>query len=204
MVLKLIAQAMEFAKQGKADHGTQLLLEALTDVTEDSEKFQLYYHLGFIYRSSNNYKKAEDCYIHALRLAPENADVMCALGIVYQQKEDFEKAVALFDKALKKDRALITAYNSLGYTYHLMGEYETASQTYQKGIDELRGESTKDNDALKKTIDYAVLCNNMATALIELGDTDRAEELFDEAIAFTPKGMDYQAPAEGLKRLRDV
>jgi hypothetical protein len=74
---------------------------------------------------------------------------------------------------------------------------------YQKGVDILRETAKKKDIPLDSSLDYSVLCNNIATLLAEKGERREAEEVFEEAIAYIPEGADYKAPMMGLERLRD-
>jgi tetratricopeptide (TPR) repeat protein len=48
---------------------------------------------------------------------------------------------------------------------------------------------------------YAIYLNNIGVAYAEMRNYDKAREYFKEAIAFTPKGIDYPNPTIGLKEL---
>lgn len=196
---QIIIRVLALVKEGKPEEAVKILKFASEQAPDN---ISLIYHLGFVYRSINDFDKAEECYRKALVLAPQNADVYCALGVVYQQKKDFEASVEHLEKAIGLNRNLINAYNSLGYTFNSMGEWEKALDIYQKGIDVLKELFKKEDKPLKGSLDYAVLCNNMATVLAESGEMEQAEKMFEESIAFIPEGAVYPAPHRGLEKLR--
>ena len=45
------------------------------------------------------------------------------------------------------------------------------------------------------------ISNNMATIFAELGDSESARKLFEQAIELTPEGVDYPDPKIGLEKL---
>lgn len=54
---------------------------------------------------------------------------------------------------------------------------------------------------LRKNITYAILKSNMGYCLASMGQVEQAKSCFEEAIEFTPEGVDYDAPRMGLYEL---
>jgi tetratricopeptide (TPR) repeat protein len=55
--------------------------------------------------------------------------------------------------------------------------------------------------ALKDDLAYAILLNNIGGVLAELGRTGEARKCYREAMDFTPDGVDYRDPRDGLAEL---
>ncbi|MFO7652058.1 MAG: tetratricopeptide repeat protein [bacterium] len=58
-------------------------------------------------------------------------------------------------------------------------------------------------EQLKSDLTYAILLNNLGGALAALGRRSEARSCYLEAIEFTPVGLDYAPPRDGLAALAD-
>ncbi len=58
-------------------------------------------------------------------------------------------------------------------------------------------------ERLREEPTYAILLNNIGSMLAEMGRCDEARQCFQEAIEFTPTGIKYNDPHEGLRALAD-
>ncbi|MDP3498167.1 MAG: tetratricopeptide repeat protein [Candidatus Nitrotoga sp.] len=54
---------------------------------------------------------------------------------------------------------------------------------------------------LRINITFAILKNNMGQCLATMGQVEQAKSCFEEAIEFTPEGMNYDDPRIGLRAL---
>ncbi len=60
----------------------------------------------------------------------------------------------------------------------------------------------KAKEYLKRDKTAAVISNNMATILGELGDYEGARKMFEQAVELTPDGENYPNPRLGLEELK--
>ncbi|MDD3145699.1 MAG: tetratricopeptide repeat protein [Candidatus Riflebacteria bacterium] len=134
-------------------------------------------------------------YEKALKLEPDNIDVLVNLGAACLQKGMSERAVKILTLALNKDPENSLVLYNLGKAFIYREEYETALSTFQKALDILPG----DND-IKKLISKCLrlmgryrdsveimlgLIDVIATdsvALLELAGDLKMLERFDEAL----------------------
>lgn len=58
-------------------------------------------------------------------------------------------------------------------------------------------------ERLREESTYAILLNNMGSVLAKMGRCGEARQYFEEAIEFTPAGVRYNDPHEGLRALAD-
>lgn len=190
-----VMKALKLANSGSHDEALELLKKHLE---KDPDNFQILYHMGFISKVKHDLENAEDFYLRALKANAQNAVVLCELGIVYQMKEDYSNAVSVLERSIQIKPDYTAAYNSLGITYRKTDDMEKALESFQRGI---AISSQMEKEVLQRSLDYSVLCNNLASMLAELGHIDEAKRMFEESIKFIPTGVQYPPPHIGLKQL---
>jgi pentatricopeptide repeat protein len=79
-----------------------------------------------------NYSRAEALYEQALRLLPDDVDLLIGLGILHEYAGEEEKGVNTFERALELDPDNVRARLSLGIAYAMSGEYESAYEQYAR------------------------------------------------------------------------
>lgn len=188
-----------------------------------------HYLLGVANRFMGNYEEAARDYATALRLNPHEADIYQAAGINQQKLNNFGEAIRLHRRALELAPKYVEAHNSLGFALKTIGQTEDAFNAYQSGANlimaavlaelpshlfqtvirpdgakvlQVANECVGELRArLRRNITYAILKNNMGRCLVAMGHVEQARTCFEEAIEFTPEGMDYDDPHDGLCEL---
>ncbi len=81
------------------------------------------------------YGYAENAYIKALALNPNNADAMTGLAWVHGGRHEFDKSIEWANKAIVLDPKNNAAYGIIGDAEVERGEYDAAFGNYQKMLD---------------------------------------------------------------------
>ena len=147
--------------------------------------------LGGFYRTTSNYKKAEDIFVKAkntiVRLTGKNdvnyATTINNLAGVYRLVGDFSKAKQLFLEAIEIYRNISmedsfiysSALNNLGLLYLDKKEYKKAASLFEKS--NIITKKEKNSPVI-----YATGLGNLANAYLALGRTKDAEKMFLEAV----------------------
>lgn len=125
-------QALEFYNR--------LLAERLKPVESD---WYFYFARGISLEQLDRWEQAEADFLFALKLSPEQPDVLNYLGYSWvDRKINMIKAQELIEKAAKlsPDNGYIT--DSLGWVYYLTGDYKRAVETLEKAVLIEAGDST--------------------------------------------------------------
>ena len=78
-----------------------------------------YANIGIIYQGMGEHEKAEQSYLKAIELKPDNSMVYNRLGMLYRVMGDFEKAEAAYLKAISLDRSYTEVHMNLGILYDM-------------------------------------------------------------------------------------
>jgi tetratricopeptide (TPR) repeat protein len=70
-------------------------------VAKDPKNLAAWIALGNDYFDTRQHQKAIDAYAAALKLQPNNPDVLTDQGVMYEQLADFDRALACFEQAQK-------------------------------------------------------------------------------------------------------
>jgi tetratricopeptide (TPR) repeat protein len=87
-----------------------------------------FYHHGDIHSAIAEFETA-------LKIDPENVNVLNSLGVCYADLGDFEKALLQFEKAINISPEEVMAWYNTGLTYKLMKNNEKALQFFLKAED---------------------------------------------------------------------
>jgi tetratricopeptide (TPR) repeat protein len=90
------------------------------------QRFDVLKELGDCYAAMGRFAQAEECYIQAARLAPEQASPFVALGIVAVQQERLGEAEIAFLTAARRDERCAEAYGGLAMVRQRGGDYAGA------------------------------------------------------------------------------
>ncbi len=222
------AQVIELIQSGRADLALQMLTRHLEYEPRD---WYAHYMSGVACRFLDRLEHAMAHLSEAIAIQPDQAPVHLALGIAQQLAGRLDQAALSLSQAIELQPDLYEAYNSLGITYKKQGRYKEALDAYARGTDrlmhsvsaavhadpsrcyrdeEVDGKRTRTvlpyvfirtRELIRATPLYAILRNNMAVCLEELGAVSEARELYQEAIELTPDGYAYPDPHENLRRL---
>ena len=101
--------------------------------TAETEDYRIDNHRGNLFAGLGEYEKAAGEYEKALRLAPEDPDVLQNSAAVYMELDMLSRAEELLGKALGIE-AVPSVYNLMGNVTFLMGQYERAEAAYREGL----------------------------------------------------------------------
>lgn len=86
-------------------------------VAKDPRLAGIWIQLGNDYFDSRQHQKAIDAYGQALKLQPNNVDVITDQGVMYEQLGDYDKALANFEQAQKIDPRHAQSLFNIGVIY---------------------------------------------------------------------------------------
>lgn len=109
--------------------GSAYLEQALELVSETD-----YYSRGLIYYYLQDYSKAKDNLIQAIK-EEENASAILLLGKVYLSMDDVANARAMFQEYTENDEVAAQAYNGLALCDMAEENYDTALINIEKGLE---------------------------------------------------------------------
>ena len=136
------------------------------------------------------YNSAEFEYNKAIKLDEENVRANFGLGKVYVATGETEKAAAVFSKLAKIEAVFEEEnkhiFNELGIELRRMEMYDQALEYYRKAL------SIAPNDEN--------LYFNMARALYQKGDLDRAGKFLSKALSINPNLVEAQQLLERVKK----
>lgn len=199
------------------------------ETAREPNDWNAHYSLGAANRFLGNYEAAARAYATALRLNPNEAGIYQAAGINQQKLNNFGEAIRLHRRAIELDPKYVEAHNSLGFTLKTIGQTREAFDAYQSGANFLMEAALAElpsrffqtvirpdgakvlqvaneyfgefRSCLRRDITFAILKNNMGQCLALMGQVEQAKSCFEEAIEFTPEGVDYDDPRIGLRDL---
>lgn len=126
--------------------------------------------------------QAEELFVHALELAPNNVDVLNIYATHLRIERRSEEALPILERALDLDPLSVTLYHDLGRVNLWMGDFETALKAFRR-ISQINPGNP-----------YAAHGAGMATILS--GKLVEAGYWSDEAAAVDP--ADYENPATSV------
>ncbi|MCD5412121.1 tetratricopeptide repeat protein [Thermodesulfovibrionales bacterium] len=108
---------------------------ATTTVALDQKRqADFHYKMGRAYLSEGSTQMA---YVHlqkALRLSPDNKEILNSLGVVYLRLEEFKRAKDLFLKAVSIDPEFSEAYANMGVAYMKTEQWQNAIESFEKAL----------------------------------------------------------------------
>ncbi|MDR1894487.1 MAG: tetratricopeptide repeat protein [Spirochaetales bacterium] len=107
------------------------------------ESPQVYATLGYLHFRGDRVEESLSCLQKALKLDPENPNVLNSLGYILADKNlDPEKAVYYCQAAVKKNPQNYAYLDSLGWAYFKAGRYVEARDYLRKALDLARSNKT--------------------------------------------------------------
>jgi len=131
--------------------------------------------LGIAYMSEGLYEEALEKLNRALQAKPDYPPTYNALGVLYQNLGDYEVAENNFKMAIKLNPNDSSALNNYGLLLCKIQRYEEADATFLKAV----------NNPLYATPELAY--NNAGTCALNNGQTELAENYFNEALRRNPE-----------------
>jgi type IV pilus assembly protein PilF len=155
-----------------------------TETGENIQKANAHYQLGISYINDNNIQPAFIEFQKALKLNPDNKEILNAIGIIYLLKlENYPEAIKYFQKALKLDKNFSEASNLLGFAYEKTGRFDEAIEAYKMAL----------SNTLYKNPEKAF--NNLGRVYYRLKRYNDAIDAYKEALR---RFSDFHLPYYGL------
>lgn len=122
---KIFAEAL---KQNPSDYNTGgaiKLIKAMQngDITQE---YALLLFKGSRFLSRHNYEDAIKNLEEALKINPQDVDVIYNLGLAYYSIDNYDKAIGFFLEVARSNPEDIQAISLLGNAYYLSGQYQEA------------------------------------------------------------------------------
>jgi tetratricopeptide (TPR) repeat protein len=128
--------------------------------------------LGSFYSSQGRMAKAMDYYAKALRINPDDPDVLYGLGNAFAQRGDWDNAISSYRHALQVTPDQVDILNNLGFALAAKKQFADAIACFEA--------------ALRLNPDSASAHNNLATVFFIQKSFDKAVQHFREALRITP------------------
>jgi len=118
--------AISSKEQGKMEVARQGLKKA---VAIDPDYYEALFLLGDYY-ADDNYEVSLAYYENALRVLPNNSEILYAIGLLHQESGQPEKAKASYRDILKFDQQSEDAFYNLGYIYLQQDSFELSKKHF--------------------------------------------------------------------------
>lgn len=187
-----------FSKYDEAIKEATTALDLYTTLDDKKGVAAAIVTIGNSYCHLGKYKKAEDSYINAQKIAKETGDIWTeahaygGMSVVYSDEGDLEKSITYSQKALDLFRSAkdvnleIRTLNNLGITYMRQGEYEEALKIY---VDALERNKTIGSKSLE-----GAFLHNIGQIQMLCGSHEQALKNFqDSADIFRMTGSKYSS-----------
>ena len=104
--------------------------------------WQIYYRRGICYEISNKWKKAENDFLKALEIEPEQPQVLNYLAYGWIEKNFYlEKSINMLKKAIKKNPESHYILDSLAWAHYKKNNFSKAVELMERVIDIAPGEA---------------------------------------------------------------
>lgn len=163
-------------------------IEAINDwqiaVARDPEKFDYYYYLGILL-SERKDRFATDYLDHALRLSPENTEILYVIGMAFHEIESYNKAIETYKRILEINSCDHRALFNIGYINLVENEnYDEAIRYF--------------SEALNCYPEYADALYNRGLAYEQMMNFGIARKDYEEVLKIS---INYQKAIDALNRL---
>lgn len=128
------------------------------------------------YEGQGNYSAAEQDYVKALRLAPDNPEILKRLGVLYVKEKKFQTSVETFKRILDSHPDYPEANFYMGFSYYALNDFTHAIENFQH--------------ELSTAHPYPRCRYYLALAYASEGQTGKATAQLNELLANHPKDAD--------------
>lgn len=132
------------ANQSKDVGGMERMKKRFDELLEQySDCVECYSILAQVLTEQQNFAEADSCFVRALKVDPNNAQIYVHRGVLQLQwKSDFEEGVKLIKKAIQIDSKCEFAYETLGTIEVQRGNLVEAIRLFERAIELARTEIT--------------------------------------------------------------
>lgn len=124
-----IAESYTYEAAGDLASSIQSLLNLSV---KGSNTYFVQLRLGWLYYSSQEWKRSELCYDRACQLAPDAIEPLLGIMLPLQAKGDFDRAIKAGLAVIKKDPCNYTALSRMAWMHYSWKEYQQAAGLYRK------------------------------------------------------------------------
>ena len=123
-------QAVSAMQAGESKKAQDLLINLINEQPNISNA---HVNLGIIFIKNKSLNEAENAFIHALKINPENIYALNQLGILYRQQGNFSESKSAYEKAINIESEYAFAHLNLGILYDLyLYDFPKAIEHYKK------------------------------------------------------------------------
>jgi tetratricopeptide (TPR) repeat protein len=193
---------MKVAQYDRAQQVFEMILDRTTD---EKEKGEIYYYLGWIKDDQGKHTEAITYYEKSLEIRqktlsenhPDLANSYNNIGNVYRNMGEYSKALSSHKKAVEIDQKtlpanhpdLASSYNNIGGVYDNMGEYSKALSSHEKAL-EIRQKTLPENHP-----SLATSYNNIGGVYDNMGEYLKALLYYEKALEISRKTLPENHPS---------
>ncbi|MCD4657879.1 MAG: tetratricopeptide repeat protein, partial [Planctomycetes bacterium] len=142
-------------------------------IADKKQLFEAWYNLALTYEKLEKPDKAENCYLKALEIQPENARLLINFGMFLYEKGNSSRAYIFLLRATEADDDRAYPLVALGYYYQLEKQPEKALAMYEK--------------AVRIEPDYALTYYRLGFFHEEKSEIEKAKNFYRQAVKFDPE-----------------
>ncbi|KAF2745549.1 N-alpha-acetyltransferas-like protein 15 [Sporormia fimetaria CBS 119925] len=172
-------QAMKALIMNSMGQGEEAFALAKVALKNDMKSHVCWHVYGLLYRSQKNYEEAIKAYKFALRLEPDQMNILRDLALLQMQIRDYAGYLDTRKKMLTARPLIRQNWTAVAIGHHLLGDYKSAERVLQSFEETLKQPPPKSDIENSE----AILYKNVIIA--ESGETERALEHLDKVLRNT-------------------
>ena len=135
---KLRAAAVTAFEEKRYSKAAEFLKKAVSESPSQKEELLPYYTKALLGQASElaaaEPEQAEQLFIRAVELDPENTETLFQLGLFYTHQEKYQKALAAYSKAAEINPQHPNTFYNLGYIYAKIKNYGKAEEMFERTV----------------------------------------------------------------------
>ncbi|MGD2246326.1 MAG: tetratricopeptide repeat protein [Candidatus Aminicenantes bacterium] len=163
------AMLMMYDKAKMPDKAIQIAVE-ITQM--DSDNYESFYNLGYMYMNNKKYDEAIAAFNKALELNPGYEYTYSNIGYIYYQQKKYKQSIDIFKKLVEFVPNNANAWYFIGVNYMLLKDFDSAVNPLKKAV-ELQPNN-------------ANALYNLAIAYLNLHDNFSAREIYKKLKTIDP------------------
>ncbi len=136
--------------------------------------------------------EAEEQYLRALEMNPQNTDARYALGLSYANRGSFDEAEAEFRAVLELEPEHVLSLGCLGGVYAQQGRFQAAIEQYLDCLESMEGQPEFE----------ASIRLNLGMVYFQVGNHEDAEGEFQRVLEIEPENVDVFLALGNIKLTR--